>query len=375
MRAGMKAWVYRKDRKDSFGIHLYEEELPIPEPGQNQVLIRVEKVSVCGTDESLFRGELKRVPDGIVPGHEFYGRIEQLGKSVSGLNVGQKIAGESHYQVPGALDPGIIGVWGPELTKGQSLPPLNGAYAEYLCIPAECAHPVPENSISKNFWPSLFEAIGNDYFLIQRVRQIPKLNYLGVFGSGPHGLFAQIFAKHFQIGHIAAFETDAFRRQFASELMAADQVFDPSKDLIENAREFTHGNLFDVTLDMVGKKGQGFQACCETTRDGGTIFLFGLFTERFSIEGTPGNEIIFKTQSVQHQYQGKKLKIIGVTGREGIWNELIQTVSENQPLQEHLMRPVRVMGNLDALGNDTRHPQPGILKRAYHGFNSDSSNT
>lgn len=364
----MKAWVYRKEKNDEHGIHLFLEELPVPKPSSDQVLIRVDKVSVCGTDESLFRGELKRVPDGIVPGHEFYGEIVDLGDAVSGFRKGQKIAGESHYHVEGAADPGIIGVWGPDAKKGGSLPALNGAYAEYLTIPAVCAHPVPAESIDQGFWPSLFEAIGNDYFLIQKVKEIPSIQSIGVFGSGPHGLFAQIFAKHFKIGKIAAFETDAFRRQFASELMAAERVFDPASDLAKNAQEFTGGKLFDATLDMVGKKGQAFEGCCETTRNGGTVFLFGLFTERFAIQGIPGNEIIFKMQTLEHSYKDKKLRIVGVTGREGIWDALIDTVSRDRGLQEHLMRPVRIMGNLNQLGEDTRHPKPGILKRAYYAF-------
>ena len=163
----MKAWVYRKDSVDDRGLHLFLEDIPKPKPSAGQVLVQVKKVSVCGTDESLFKGDLKRVPDGIVPGHEFYGEIVELGSGVNGLKVGQKIAGESHYHVPGTDDQGIIGLWGPEIRKGESLPALNGAYAEYLTIPAECAYPVPDEYVGDHFWPSLFEAIGNDYFLIK----------------------------------------------------------------------------------------------------------------------------------------------------------------------------------------------------------------
>jgi hypothetical protein len=120
---------------------------------------------------------------------------------------------------------------------------------------------------------------------------------------------------------------------------------------------------------MVGKQGQGFELCCETTRDGGTIFLFGLFSgDKFTIDGVSGNEIIFHMQSLTHKYKNKTLQLKGVTGREGIWSELIQTVSKDQKLQEHLMRPVHVMGSLDQLGEDTRNPKSGILKRAYHKF-------
>lgn len=364
----MKAWLYRKDEADNSGLHLFQEDIPQPKPAAGQVLIQTKKVSVCGTDESLFKGDLKRVPDGVVPGHEFYGEIVELGSGVKGLQIGQKIAGESHYQVPGIDDQGIIGLWGPEVRKGESLPALNGSYAEYLCIPAECAHPVPDEYVDADFWPSLFEAIGNDYFLIKHATQRSGIQKLGVFGCGPHGLFAQIFAKHFGIPKIAAFEIDDFRRDFAKQMEAADAVFNPLTDLQTTVREFTNGTLFDATLDMVGKQGQGFQSCCETTRDGGTVYLFGLFTQGFSINGTQGNEIIFKMQTLDYEYKGKKLRVEGITGREGIWSELIETVCKNKNLQEHLMRPVKVMGTLDELGEDNRHPKPGIMKRAYYPF-------
>ena len=211
--------------------------------------------------------------------------------------------------------------------------------------------------------------LGNDYFLITRVMTVRPLRTLGIFGAGPHGLFAQIFARHFGIPRIAAFEPDPFRREFSSQLKAADQTFDPSDRLIEQTQEFTRGAEFDATLDMVGKQGQGFELCCQTTRDGGTVFLFGLFSgDRFTIDGVSGNEIIFHMKSLTHRYKDKTLHLQGITGREGIWSELIETVSKNQTLQEHLMRPVDVVGSLEQLGDDTRKPKSGILKRAYHKF-------
>jgi len=365
----MRAWVYRKEKTDPQNIHIFEETVDEPTPGHGQVLLRVEKVSVCGTDESLFKGDLKKVPDGIIPGHEFYGEIVALGTGANGLRVGQHIAGESHYSAPGASEQGIIGLWGPEISKGKLAPPIHGAYAEYIAIPAECANPVPGDLISEHFWPSLFEAIGNDYFLIKRAKELTAIRNLGIFGCGPHGLFAQVFAKHFDIPGIAAFEVDPYRKKFASSLDIADRILDPTVNLESNVADFTNGNLFDLTIDMVGKQGQGFEACCKTTKDGGVILLFGLFSgDKFSVDGISGNEIIFHMMKLPHRYGDKNLTVIGITGREGIWAELIDTVSREKQLQNHLMKPIQVMGTLDQLGEDTRHPKEGILKRAYHAF-------
>lgn len=364
----MKAWVYRKEKADSAGVHIFQEDAPTPRPGANQVLLKVEKVSVCGTDESLFKGDLKKVPDGIIPGHEFYGEIIELGREVNHVQIGQKVAGESHYTVPDTTGEGIIGLWGPEISKGELMPPIHGAYAEYLVLPSECAHPVPGEYVSEGFWPSLFEAIGNDYFLVKQVLKISPLRSLGVFGCGPHGLFAQIFAKNLGISHIAAFEVDSFRRQFAAEMNAAEAIYDPRTNLLEATKDFTGGKLFDATLDMVGKQGQGFASCCKTTRDGGTVFLFGLFTGSFAIDSVPGNEIIFKMKTLDYSYEGKKLRVIGITGREGIWDELIDNVCKSKQMQHHLMKPIHVMGTLDQLGEDTRNLRPDVMKRAYYPF-------
>ncbi len=360
-----------KTQTDPRGIHIFEETVADPVPGTNQILIRVEKVSVCGTDESLFKGELKKVPDGIIPGHEFYGEILELGCDVEHLSPGQRIAGESHYTFPGISDQGIIGLWGPEIRKGELAPPIHGAYAEYLVIPAECAHPVPGELVSHNFWPSLFEAIGNDYFLVKRAIEMSHPAHIGIFGCGPHGLFAQVFARHLGIPKIAAFEVDPYRQKFASSLKIADQIFDPTANLEKNVLEFTSGQLFDLTIDMVGKQGQAFEACCKTTNDGGVVLLFGLFSgDKFYVDGVAGNEIIFQMKRIPYRYGDKNLTVVGITGREGIWEELIHMVCREKGLQEQLMKPIHVMGSLDQLGEDTRNPKPGILKRAYHAFKS-----
>src|SRR5262249_35179538 len=158
----------------------------------------------------------------------------------------------------------------------------------------------------------------------------------------------------------------SFRRQFAAEMKAADAIYDPRTNLLEATKDFTGGKLFDVTLDMVGKQGQGFEACCKTTRDGGTIFLFGLFTGNFAIDSVPGNEIIFKMKTLEYTYERKKLRVIGITGREGIWDELIDSVCKSKQMQHHLMKPIHVMGTMEQLGEDTRNLRPDVMKRAYY---------
>ncbi|MGH9338048.1 MAG: zinc-dependent alcohol dehydrogenase [Acidobacteriota bacterium] len=356
----MKAWRYRPERDDGSGIYIYLEDVPIPGPQPDELLLKVSKVSVCGTDEMLFAARLRKALDGIIPGHEFCGEIVEMGSDSGSFKLGQIVAGESHYRRPGSIDEGVIGLWPPRSAHGTPERPVQGAYAEYVCIPASCAHVISAQLLEGRFWPSLFEPAGNDFLLARCVAQVGGAASVGVFGCGPHGLYAQIFLRHFGIPSIVAFETDSYRRRFAQDLGCADQVIDP--------REGLPDLRFDVTIDMVGKSGAAFEQSCQLTREGGAVILFGLFNRDVSIAGEPANDLIFNRRELTFQWKGKTLKLVGITGREGVWGDLIQTVTSSPQLQERLMKPVNIVGSLDLLGEDARHHRPEVLKRAFSAF-------
>lgn len=366
----MKAWVYRPDRDDTTGTFIFLEEVEIPRPGPEDLLLEILKASVCGTDEALFSGKLRRAAAGVIPGHEFCGRILERGEQVHEFGLGEVVAGESHFSVPGSLDEGIIGLWPPRMCNGSSGRLVNGGYAEYACIPASCARSIPESLLEGPFWPSLFEPAGNDFLLAREVLEGAKPRHAGVIGCGPHGLYAQIFLRHFGLDHILALETDPFRRSFAEGLGAAECVLDPraEADVLQTVGTRVGAEGFDVTLDMVGKEGQAFEMACRLTRSGGSIFLFGVFSRDYEIGGLAANDIIFERRRLDVEIGGKSLKIIGVTGREGIWDDLIHTVASSKALQKELMKPVTVVGPLDDLGGEIRQHRPNVLKRAFLPF-------
>lgn len=369
MTERMRAWVYWGQEVGEGGLPIRLEEVPIPAPAPGQLLLKVLKVSVCGTDEMLFAGKLRRVQEGVIPGHEFCGEIVETGSRESPYRAGQVVAGESHYSLPGSVEEGVIGLWPPKMADGSQPEPLNGAYAEYVCIPESCAHLLPDNLIHAEFWPSLFEPAGNDFLLARYVLRESPRGRVGVFGCGPHGLYAQIFLRHFGIDDLIAFETDPYRRAFASRLGCARLVLDPSQEAIEEqVQEATAGSGFDVSLDMVGKGGEAFDLCCRTTRNGGTVILFGLFSRDFQINGFLANDLIFARRQTFLQVAGKQLKVVGITGREGIWDELIQTVASEPRLQKLIMQPVQVVGPLNLLGQEIQKGQVQVLKRAFWAF-------
>ncbi|MFQ5740468.1 MAG: zinc-binding dehydrogenase [Acidobacteriota bacterium] len=365
----MKAWVYRPDRHDGSGIFVFLEETPLPRVGAGDLLLRVKKTSVCGTDEMLFAGKLRRASSGVIPGHELCGEILELGRDTAGFQPGQIVAVESHYQVPGGLEEGVIGLWPPKTSEGRKLAPYNGGYAQFVRIPAACAHVLPAELIDQPFWPSLFEPAGNDFLLARWLTHQVNPSRVGVFGCGPHGLYTQIFLSHLGVRQVVAFEPNPHRRAFAQQLGCASEVLQPDDpNLARRVGELTRGELFDACVDMVGQSGDAFARCRQLTREGGTVVLFGLFYKDFSIAGRNANDLIFRRQRLSGRYDGKQLSVVGITGRDGIWGDLIGTVAANRELQRQLMKPVTVVGPLDRLGENARNRRPDLLKAAFEPF-------
>src|SRR5690606_12724664 len=141
MSATMKALVKRETTKG-----LWMEEVPVPVPGPNEVLIRVEKTAICGTDLHIYLWDewaRRTIRQGLVVGHEFVGRIAGLGPGVSGYAVGQRVSAEGHIVCGHCrncragkqhLCPNTVGI-------GVN---RDGAFAEYIVMPASNLWPVPD---------------------------------------------------------------------------------------------------------------------------------------------------------------------------------------------------------------------------------------
>ncbi|HUT25012.1 MAG TPA: glycine C-acetyltransferase [Sumerlaeia bacterium] len=365
----MRAWVYHNEKQPDGG-HLSLEEVPVPRPKPGELLVRVLRVTVCGTDEDLFRGKFTQIHEGVIPGHEIFGEIAGLGSNVRGFDAGQKIVAESHYLLPGYLEEGVIGLWGPKVRASEHLRPVNGGYAEYAVIPTYCAHIVPEALNREDFFASLLEGAGNDCLVAKYLLDHGHLGTVGVVGCGPHGLFTQLFAKHFGVRRLLALEIDADRLARAREF-GADFLLNPgSPDADRRLGEITDGKGLDAVVDIAGGHRDVLDMCFRYVRNGGAVVLFGLYgDDSVALDGVPVDEIIFGMRDLDVERDGKKVHVRGITGREGIWEYLIDAVAASPALQRKLMAPVTVMGPLDNLGRDTLRFDPAkIMKRAYTAF-------
>lgn len=367
----MRAWVYRAQRQQDGG-HLSLETVPVPTPSPGELLLKILRVTVCGTDESLFRGKFTDVDDGIIPGHEVFGEIVDWGGNVRGFEVGQKVVAESHYLLPGYLEEGVIGLWGPKLPKGGYLRPINGGYAEYMTLPSYCAHVIPAVLDKPDFFPSLLEGAGNDCLIGKFLLERDLLGSVAVVGCGPHGLFTQMFCKHFGVRQLVALEVDDARLRMAKDF-GADVLINPTRcEPRQQASQITNGIGFDVVIDIAGGKREVLNLCMDLVKDGGNLILFGLYGDpSIALDGHAVDDIIFAKREIEIVHAAKRIRVNGITGREGIWEYLVDAVAVSSELRTKLMKPVTIMGTLENLGSDTSAMDcHRIMKRAYYAFPS-----
>jgi glycine C-acetyltransferase len=369
----MRAWVYRRDKQPGGG-HLSLEQVEVPAPKPGELLVRIKGVSVCGTDEDLFRGKFAHAHDGTIPGHELFGEIVGIGENVRGFKMGQKVVAESHYILPGYKEEGIIGLWGPRVNHDQYLLPVNGGYAEYTAIPTYCAHVVPDVLAGSEFLPSLLEGIGNDCLVAKHLFDNRLTGRVAVVGCGYHGLVTQQFAKTFGVRRLVAFEIDPARLERAKAFGADAAVDARSPDVDQQVAELTDGEGFDAVVDVAGGSRAVLDQCLRLVKDGGTVVLFGLYGDpSIKLNGLPINDIIFHKMEFAINHDGKRVHVHGITGREGVWPYLIDTVASSQKLQHKIMQLITVMGPLEKLGPDTLSFDPHkVIKRAYLPFSETS---
>jgi alcohol dehydrogenase len=371
----MKAWVYEKKQKDADGVYIYLRDVAVPKPAKGYVLLKVLGVSVCGTDEHLFRGDHPEVFDGTIAGHEYYAEVVELGKGATGVKIGDRIAGESHYMVDGTIGDGVIGYMGPRNKQGARTPAIAGAYAEYLTVPDYCCNVLPEGPLHTAFWPSLLEGMGNDYYIVHWLKQAGRLKgTMGIIGAGPHGLCTQLFAKELaeEPVTVVAFEVSAYRRGFSRGFGVADVTMSSLDGSIKAIiAELTDGKGFDVVVDLAGVRREVLDFALDNTREGGCTVLFALYDDpEIRVDGRKPNELIFDKVEVPIVHKGKRIAVKGITGREGIWRPLVEMVHGSDEIRTKMMRIVTVKGPLEQLRDDTIHANPEVMKRGYRPFGS-----
>jgi len=281
------------------GIWMVENQ-PIPEFGANDVLIKITKSAICGTDVHIYKWDewaAKTVPTPMITGHEYVGVVEHCGSEVKHLKKGQRVSGEGHIVCGHCrncragkrhLCPNTLGV-------GVN---RQGSFAEYLSIPAGNVFPIPDD-ISDDM-AAIFDPFGN------AVHTALSFDMVGedvlITGAGPIGIMAVAICKHIGARHVVITDVNPYRLELAETLGATRAVNVAKDDLGAVMSDLGMTEGFDVGLEMSGVE-SAFQQMVGTMINGGKIALLGIPAGgKMDIDW---NEVIFKG-----------LIIKGIYGRE-----------------------------------------------------------
>jgi len=249
------------------------ESRDVPKPGANEVLVQVKAVGVCGSDVHYYRRG--RIGDFVVTkpfilGHEASGRIVTLGRGVQKLAVGQSVCVEPgwpcarcEYCRAGRYNqcPNI---------RFLATPPDDGAFCDYLAVPVDFAHPMPEGlSFAEG---AMIEPLAVGVHACRKGDVHPGDTVL-VSGCGPIGLCCMMAAFGMGAARVFLSEPDAFRREIALE-MGASGVFDPARQDSVNLLREVMGHEAQVVLEASGSE-CAIQQSIEMIGPGGRIVLVG----------------------------------------------------------------------------------------------------
>ena len=303
----MKALVKAQDKPG-----LWLQQVDKPEPGPEDVLIRVNKVAICGTDLHIYNWDdwaQKNVPVPNIVGHEYIGIVEEIGELVNSVAVGDRVSGEGHIMCGVCRNCRAGRGHLCRDTRGVGVNRA-GAFADYVCIPAANAYLIPDE-ISDEI-ASLLDPLGN------AVHTALSFDLVGedvlITGAGPIGAMATAVARHVGARHIVVTDINEKRLQLAKQLGATRCVLAGQEDLHDVMDELGMHEGFDVGLEMSGNA-SALSDLINTINHGGKIALLGIFPKAPEIDL---NQAIFK---------GLSLK--GIYGREMFetWHKMIAMLS------------------------------------------------
>lgn len=287
----MKALVKRKSEPG-----LWLEEVPKPTIGINDVLIRVDRTGICGTDVHIYKWDAwaaKTIPVPMVVGHEFVGEIVETGSNVSDFEPGQIVSGEGHVVCGRCRNcwAGRRHLCGDTRGVGVNRP---GAFAEYVALPmTNVWHHDP--AIDRDI-AAIFDPFGN---AVHTALSFPVLGEdILVTGAGPIGCMAAAVAKHAAARHVVVTDVNPWRLKLAKKMGATRTVDVRSENLSDVQRELGMEEGFDVGLEMSGNP-DAFRDMIRQMNHGGKIAMLGIPTETLAIDW---NDVVFNMLTIKGIY-------------------------------------------------------------------------
>ena len=278
---------------------IWMQELPVPEVGHNDALIRVRKAAICGTDIHIYNWDewaQRTIPVPMAIGHEFTGEVVEVGSEVRGLKPGDRVSGEGHITCGFCRNcrAGRRHLCRNTQGVGVNRP---GCFAEYVVIPAGNAFVLPD-SITDDV-AAFLDPLGN------ATHAALSFDLVGedvlITGAGPIGIMATAIARHVGARHIVITDVNDYRLELARKV-GATRAVNAQREKLDDVMKALHMQEgFDVGLEMSGNPA-AFRDLLRMMVHGGRVAILGIPPAEAAIDW---NQVIFK---------GLLLK--GIYGRE-----------------------------------------------------------
>ena len=287
----MKALVKRQAEQG-----LWLEDVPEPEVGTNDVLIRVDRTGICGTDVHIYEWDdwaRKTIPVPMVVGHEFVGEVIEVGSNVLDFHPGEIVSGEGHV-VCGRCRNCLAGrrhLCNKTEGIGVNRP---GAFAEYIALPmTNVWH--HSDSVDRDI-ASIFDPFGN---AVHTALSFPVLGEdVLITGAGPIGLMAAAVVRHAGARHVVITDVNPWRLELAQKLGVTRAVNVREEKLSDVQKSLGMVEGFDVGLEMSGNP-SAFRDMIASMCHGGKIAMLGIPSEEMSIDW---NTVVFNMLTVKGIY-------------------------------------------------------------------------
>jgi threonine 3-dehydrogenase len=275
---------------------LWLEQVPEPELGINDVLIRVRRTGICGTDVHIHNWDAwaqRTIPVPLVIGHEFVGEVVEVGANVADFHAGEIVSGEGHV-VCGRCRNCMAGrrhLCAHTQGVGVNRP---GAFAELIALPMTNIW---------HHWPgideevaAIFDPFGN---AVHTALAFPVLGEdVLVTGAGPIGCMAVAVARHAGARYVVATDPNPQRRALAERMGATVAVDPTARDLHDVQRELGMTEGFDVAMEMSGHP-DALRAMLDNMAHGGCIAMLGIPTQDIAIDW---NQVVFNMLTIRGIY-------------------------------------------------------------------------
>ena len=275
---------------------LWMTRAPVPEIGPDDVLIRINKTGICGTDIHIWNWDdwaSETVPVPMITGHEFAGEVVELGSNVADVKLGQRCSGEGHLIGKTSrqsragkfhLDPATRGIGVNE----------QGAFAEYLKLPAFNVVPLPDE-ISDDIG-AILDPLGN------AVHTALSFDLVGedvlITGAGPIGIMAAAVARHVGARHVVITDINPDRLALAGRVADVVPVNVTETDLAETIADLKMTQGFDVGLEMSGNQ-RALDQMVDAMTMGGRIAMLGIPPGQSPVDWS---RIVFKAITIKGVY-------------------------------------------------------------------------